>query len=138
MRCAPIERRARGAKETGKLIHSEFESLEAQLRFSAALPQVVQIGLIKRALDDWDAGVPAMNGRIAAWTAGNLAIEISYAEHNCNLYPEMCRVIGAERNTPWANRIKEMLSKPGIYFGCMGLTVDTLLRGMLQHARHPL
>ena len=89
---------AKRAAESGKPIHSEFESLEAQLRFSAALPDAVQAGLIKRALDDLDAGPPAMNARIAAWNADNLALETAYVEHNCNLFPEMCRAIGTEQN----------------------------------------
>ena len=112
---------AKRAAESGKPIHSEFESLEAQLRFSAALPDAVQAGLIKRALDDLDAGAPAMNARIAAWNADNLALETAYVEHNCNLFPEMCRAIGTERNAEWVTRIKEMLSKPGTYFVCAGI-----------------
>ncbi|MBZ5694631.1 MAG: TraB/GumN family protein [Acidobacteriia bacterium] len=112
---------AKRAVESGKSIHSEFESLEGQLRFSAGLPDAVQAGLIKRALDDLDAGAPAVTERIAAWSAGNLALETAYVEHNCNLYPDMCRAIGTERNAEWVFRIKEMLSKPGTYFVCAGI-----------------
>lgn len=112
---------AKKAAESGKPIHSEFESLEAQLRFSAALPRAAQIGLVGKALDDLEDGAAALDGRIAAWKAGQLAREISYVEHLRNAHPETFQSIGADRNALWVGRIKEMLSQPGAHFVCMGI-----------------
>jgi uncharacterized protein YbaP (TraB family) len=112
---------AKRAAEVGKPIHSEWGSAEAALRWGASQPDAVQAGLIRKALDELDEGAPAFNARIAAWQRGDLRMEVSSVQRFRERSPAAFRAVATDRNASWVARIKDMLSRPGVYFVCMGI-----------------
>lgn len=108
------------AKAAGKPVGA-LETLEQQLRFFADLPTATEIALLKSTLDEVDEGPAAFDKLVAAWQAGDQkTLEDAFVGDMRRDYPELYKVLIANRNAAWADALKAKLAGSGVSFVAVG------------------
>lgn len=107
-------------KASGKPIGA-FETAEEQIRFFADLSPKLQMDLLHNSLDDYAKGPAQIKALITAWQAGNVAaiakiVNLDMRRH----YPELYKVLLADRNVAWAKQIEALLKQQGTFFVAVG------------------
>jgi uncharacterized protein YbaP (TraB family) len=116
-----LRRRAKAAK---KPVHSEWKSFEEVSGYLGRLPpeqqRKIHLQLFQRALDDAE-DVKAAERRLTQWLAGNLEPLEEVDRRTQQRYPDVERVIGAERNKAWVPRIESIVARLQVAFVCVGI-----------------
>jgi len=108
------------AKAAGKLVGG-LETLEQQVRFFADLPQPVEVGMLRSTLDDVAEGPAMLDRLVAAWSAGDQkGLEEAFIGDMRAKYPEVYKVLIAQRNADWARQLKAKLAGSGVSFVAVG------------------
>jgi uncharacterized protein len=108
------------AKAAGKPIAS-LETLEQQLRFFADLSTPTEVALLSSTLDDVAEGPALLDRMVASWSAGDVkGLEEIFVGDMRKDYPELYRVIIAQRNAAWADELKQKLAGSGVSFVAVG------------------
>jgi uncharacterized protein YbaP (TraB family) len=108
------------AKAAGKPVNG-LETLEQQIRFFADLPQPVEVGLLRSTLDDVSEGPAQLDKLVDAWSSGDQArLESAFLGEMKGKYPEVYKVIIAQRNADWARQLKAKLDGKGVAFVAVG------------------
>jgi len=108
------------AKAAGKPIEA-FETTEQQVRFLADLPPSAQAQFLTETLDDVDDVVGEIDRLVAAWQAGDLGeLEREFVEQTRDRYPEIYRVLVAQRNRAWAEALQARMAGGGTSFVAVG------------------
>ena len=107
-------------KAAGKPVGA-FETAEEQMRFFANLPPVLQMDLLRNALDDYAKGPAQIKAIVEAWQAGDVAaiakaVNGDMREH----YPKLYGVLLVNRNRNFAKQIADLLKRHGTVFVAIG------------------
>jgi uncharacterized protein YbaP (TraB family) len=108
------------AKAAGKPVRG-LETLEQQIRFFADLPQPVEVAMLRSTLDEVAEGPALLDKLVAAWRAGDQkALEAAFIGDMRAKYPEVYKVLIAQRNADWARQLKAKLDGSGVSFVAVG------------------
>lgn len=98
-----------------------LETAEQQVRYFAALPDEVQMRMLREGMEDIAAG-PAIVERIAtAWATGDLGvIEAIFVDELKTDSASLYQALIVDRNRRWAEQIEHRLDSPGVSFVAVG------------------
>jgi len=108
------------AKAAGKPI-SAFETLEQQVRFFADMTQAQEVHLLESTLDELDDGPAEIDALVAGWAAGDQTeLERQMVDGMRKDYPDVYRLLLADRNKAWAKALQAKLAGSGVSFVAVG------------------
>ena len=94
------------------------------MRFESDLPTDVRrqldLELFRRGLDETE-NVSEAKRRLAEWQKGDLAALNLMEERNRKLYPNLEKLIGADRNKAWVARTSSIMERTPSAFVCVGI-----------------
>jgi uncharacterized protein YbaP (TraB family) len=98
-----------------------FETAEEQMKFFADLSPVLQLDLLRNALDDYGKGPAQIKTLVRDWQTGDVAaiaavVNGGMREH----YPDLYNVLLVDRNRDWAEQIEDLLRQGGTVFVAVG------------------
>jgi uncharacterized protein YbaP (TraB family) len=98
-----------------------FETAEEQMKFFADLSPVLQLDLLRNALDDYGKGPAQIKALVRDWQTGDVAaiaavVNGGMREH----YPDLYNVLLVDRNRDWAEQIEGLLRQGGTVFVAVG------------------
>jgi uncharacterized protein YbaP (TraB family) len=98
-----------------------FETAEEQMKFFADLSPVLQLDLLRNALDDYAKGPAQIKVLVRDWRTGDVAaiavvVNGGMREH----YPDLYNVLLVDRNRDWAEQIEGLLKQRGTVFVAVG------------------
>lgn len=112
-----------------------LESLEAQIGVFEMLSDAEQQALLEQTLADVENPEPMMNRMIAAWRDGRFEQLGAELLAEFEPYPELYRMLVADRNRSWVEPIIEHVERPGdelVVVGALHLVGDDSLITMLE------
>ncbi len=108
------------ATEQGKPTQG-FETMEQQVRFFADLPQPLEVEYLLSTLDDLSKGTAELDDMVDAWAAGDTGrLEEILNGDLKDSYPDLYRILLAQRNQAFADRIETLLKGDGVVFVAVG------------------
>jgi hypothetical protein len=108
------------ADASGKPLQA-FETAEQQVRFFADLPQKLEVDYLLSTLDDADKGSGELDALVDAWAAGDTRkMEALLNGDMIKTYPELYRILLADRNKAFAAKIEQLLKGEGVVFVAIG------------------
>ena len=108
------------ATAAGKPVRG-FETAEEQLHYLADMSQADQVAFLESALDDAAEGPAKIDALVTAWAAGDVqTIDRLENEDMLAHQPKIYRLLIAERNVRFADRLAERLKAPGVSFVAVG------------------
>lgn len=108
------------AVTNGKSVQG-FETLEQQVRYFADLPEKLEVDYLLDTLDDASKGTGLLDQMVDAWAAGDTAkLEALLNSDLKHEYPQLYKLLLADRNQHFADRIEELLKGDGVYFVAVG------------------
>mgnify|MGYP001247380754 CR=1 FL=1 len=108
------------AKALGKRTRA-FETIEQQIGFLANLPTEVQRQMLVDALSQTEMGSEQVDTLSAAWEQGDIAtLERLVVEDTRQQYPDVYRVLFADRNAAWMDVLARELGGSGVDFVAVG------------------
>lgn len=111
-----LEARARAA---GKSVIG-LESVEQQLGYFDAIPEIDQVAMLEATLDDLDSARAETDKLIALWRAGDTdSIARDFAKE-AKASPLLMKVLLVDRNIRWADWIAGVMKRPGKVFVAVG------------------
>jgi len=96
------------------------ETLEDQIRMFDNMPEELQLQQLKETLSDMKKADDMTGRMMAAWNAGDAEALDKVMNEGLNEYPQMRKVLLADRNARWAEWIDQRLDKPGTVFMAVG------------------
>ena len=98
-----------------------FETMEQQVRFFADLPQPLEVEYLLSTLDDASKGTGELDAMVDAWEAGDTKkLEEILNGDLKDHYPDLHRILLAQRNRAFAERIESLLKGDGVAFVAIG------------------
>ena len=108
------------AVKQGKPLRA-FETAEQQVRFFADLPQKLEVEFLLSSLDDVDKGAAEFGTLVDAWDAGDTRkLEQVLNDDTKDNYPDLYRILLAQRNQAFADKIETLLKGDGVVFVAVG------------------
>jgi uncharacterized protein YbaP (TraB family) len=108
------------AKAAGKPI-SAFETLEQQVRFFADMSREQEVHLLESTLDEIDDGPAEIDALVAGWAAGDQTeLKHQMVDGMRKDYPDVYKLLLADRNKDWARQLKTKLAGSGVTFVAVG------------------
>jgi uncharacterized protein YbaP (TraB family) len=108
------------AKAAGKIIRSEWASMEEIMEFSGGASQAEQMQLVSKTLDEL-GGPEALRARADAWAQGDISFQAERDAMFRERYPHLSARLVRERNIKWSGFIDDMLARGVTAFCCVGL-----------------
>jgi uncharacterized protein YbaP (TraB family) len=109
------EAEKRGVKVLG------LETIEAQIRFLAELPERIQIEFLESTLDEVSKGVALVDALAKAWVNGDTrTIDELVVEEVKRKEPEVYETLLVRRNIQWSEKIAELLKRSGVHLIAVG------------------
>jgi uncharacterized protein len=109
------EAEKRGEKVLG------LETIEAQIRFLAELPERIQIEFLDSTLDDVTQGLALVEMLAKAWVAGDMkTINEQAVQDVKRREPEVYRQLLVQRNVEWSEKIAQLLQGSGVQLIAVG------------------
>ncbi len=105
------------AEVSGKNVSSEWQDLRELVEYSAGLPEIIQLQMLVKALDDSESYA----ARLAAWSRGDLQALSHFAAATASKYPDAHRAVNVQRNARWIPRIQSMLAGTDTTFVAIGV-----------------
>ncbi len=114
-----------------------FETVEQQLRFFADLPPEMELALLTQTIDGIDAATDQLDQLAGAWLAGDVAALDTMLKGADSAVGDkrLRKVLLADRNAAWAERIATLAHDGGTHFVAVGaahLTGTDSLLTLLQ------
>lgn len=104
----------------GKPVHG-LETAEQQIHFLADLPEPMQVAFLRDTLHDVDKDTAELLSLVGAWKQGDVAAIAKLENDELKTQaPELYQQLIVQRNTHWADQIKDMLKQPGTVFIAVG------------------
>ncbi len=98
-----------------------FETAEQQLRFFDSLSPEVQAEFLMSSIDELDESSAMLDGLVAHWAVGDTAaLEADLIVDMKTKYPDLYKVLLADRNAAWAKVLAERLEGSGVSFVSVG------------------
>jgi len=98
-----------------------FETMEQQVRFFADLPQPLEVEYLLSTLDDVSKGTGELDALVDAWEAGDTKkLEALLNSDLKDHYPDLYRILLAQRNQAFADQIETLLKGEGVVFVAVG------------------
>jgi len=108
------------ATEQGKTVQA-FETMEQQVRFFADLPRPLEIEYLLSTVDDVSKGTAELDSMVDAWEAGDTKrLEDILNGDLKDHYPDLYRILLAQRNQAFAETIETLLKGEGVVFVAVG------------------
>ncbi len=99
-----------------------FETMEQQVRFFADLPRPLEVEYLLSTLDDASKGTGELDSMVDAWAAGDTkALEEILNSDLKDHYPDLYRILLAQRNQAFADQIETLLKGSGVVFVAVGV-----------------
>ena len=99
-----------------------FETMEQQVRFFADLPQPLEVEYLLSTLDDASKGTGELDSMVDAWAAGDTKkLEEILNGDLKDHYPDLYRILLAQRNQAFADQIETLLKGSGVVFVAVGV-----------------
>jgi uncharacterized protein YbaP (TraB family) len=109
------------ATSQGKSLEA-FETMEQQIAMLAGMPEPLEVEYLLSSLDDVDKGETEINDLVDAWAAGDTAKLNDLVNGDLKAhFPELYRIVLADRNAAFAERIATLLKGDGVVFVAVGV-----------------
>lgn len=114
----------------------ELESLDAQIRMLAGMPEETQLAFLRSAIRDYEIASTMLDQLVTAWATGDVeSIDRLAVVEMRNQSEELHALLLVNRNRDWADQIQTLLAGSGDTFIAVGaahLAGDDSVQAMLE------
>ena len=97
-----------------------LEGFEEQIGFFDAMPEPLQIALLKATLDEVDGSAVVLDKMVKAWSKGDVGALAKLINEDLEQFAELRAILLDQRNAHWADWIAKRLDTPGTVFLAVG------------------